>query len=40
MKPINAKSNHNVIVFLRALKYLDLPEYKDLQIELENSIKT
>jgi hypothetical protein len=22
------------------LKYLDLPEYKDLQIELENSIKT
>jgi hypothetical protein len=40
MKPINAKHNQNIITFLKALKYLNLPEYKDLQEELKNSFRT
>ncbi|MDR3151027.1 MAG: hypothetical protein LBU14_05645 [Candidatus Peribacteria bacterium] len=40
MKPLHSKHNQNIITFLKALKYLNLPEYKDLQTELENSIKT
>jgi hypothetical protein len=40
MKPFNSEHNYNVIVFLKALKYLNLSEYKELQNELENSVRT
>jgi hypothetical protein len=37
---LNSKHNKNIIIFLRILKYLNLPEYSDLQTELENSISS
>ncbi|MDR1945422.1 MAG: hypothetical protein LBQ59_05175 [Candidatus Peribacteria bacterium] len=40
MKPLHSKGNYNVITFLKALKYLNQPEYRELQIEIENSIKS
>jgi hypothetical protein len=40
MKPLNSKHNKNIIIFFKILKYLNLPEYSDLQGELENSIKS
>jgi hypothetical protein len=40
MKPIESRHNQNIVTFLKALKYLNLSEYKDLQKELENSFQT
>lgn len=38
--PINSKRNKNIIIYLKALKFLWEEHYKDLQNELENSIKS
>ncbi|MCD5385155.1 U32 family peptidase [Candidatus Gracilibacteria bacterium] len=40
LKPINDKRNTNILIYLRALKYLNRTEFKDLQDEIENSVKT
>lgn len=40
MVPVNAKRNTNIFIYLRALKHLNLEEYKDLYDEIEHSIKS
>jgi len=40
LQPINSKRNTNIFIYLRALKYLWLEEFKELESEIENSIKS
>jgi hypothetical protein len=40
IKPVNDKRNKNIIIYLKALKYLEKEEFKDLKEEIEKSIKT
>ncbi|MDD3793765.1 MAG: U32 family peptidase [Candidatus Gracilibacteria bacterium] len=40
MKAINSQRNVNIFIYLRALKFLNLEEFRELEKELENSIKT
>jgi hypothetical protein len=40
MKPVNSKKNKNILTYLKVLKYLNLPEFNDLKIEIEKSIQT
>ncbi len=40
MKPINSKKNTDIITYLRALKYLNLPEFSNLKLEIEQSIQS
>ncbi len=40
LQPINSKRNKNIIVYLKALKYLNKPEYKELEEEIEKSVES
>ena len=39
LKPINSTQNTNILIYLRALKYLNMEEFWDLKNEIEKSIK-
>ncbi|PIE85568.1 hypothetical protein CSA08_01300 [Candidatus Gracilibacteria bacterium] len=38
MKPVNSKRNRNILIYLKALKYLNLSEFEDLKSEIEASV--
>jgi hypothetical protein len=40
MKPIQDKRNINILIYLRALKYLNKAEFNDLREEIEESIQS
>jgi hypothetical protein len=40
LKPINLPKNINILIYFRALKYLNKPEFNNLMNELEKSIKS
>lgn len=40
LKPITSQRNTNIFTYLKALKYLNLTEFKVLEQEIEDSIKT
>ena len=40
MYSVNSKRNVNILIYLKALKYLNNSDFEELKIELENSIKT
>lgn len=40
MQVINSQRNINIIIYLRALKYLNAPEFNELKEEIEKSIKS
>ena len=40
MQWMNTKRNINILTYLRALKYLNKPEFNDLRVELEQSVQT
>lgn len=40
MQPVSSNRNIGIFTYLRALKYLNLDEFRDLEKELENSIKS
>lgn len=40
LKPINSEKNKNIIIFLKALKYLNREEDSEIKLEVEKSIKT
>lgn len=40
LKPINDIRNKNIVIFLKAVKFLESNEYKDLEEELTKSIKS
>jgi hypothetical protein len=39
MQGINTKRNKNILIYLRALKYLNKPEFGDLREEIEQSVQ-
>ena len=40
MKPVNSKRNVNILTYLRALKYLNKPEFAYLKGEIEKSVQS
>lgn len=40
MQAVNSKRNINILTYLRALKYLNKPEFDDLRAEIEQSVQT
>jgi len=40
MQWINSKRNINILTYLRALRYLDKPEFNDLRTEIEQSVQS
>jgi hypothetical protein len=40
MQGINSKRNINILIYLRALKYLNNPKFNDLRAEIEQSVQT
>jgi hypothetical protein len=37
---MNSKRNINILTYLRALKYLNKPDFEDLRAEIEKSVQT
>jgi hypothetical protein len=40
MQGMNSKRNIDILTYLRALKYLNKPEFNDLRVEIELSVQT